>query len=271
MVYEVSTPVFDGPFDLLLHLIMKQEVDIYEVSLATIVDAYLAEVGRMEVVDLNRATEFLLIAATLVDLKARRLLPGIGDGEPDEELAIFERRDLLLAQLLACKTYKDTARMFDRMMDLAARSAPRRLGPEEPFASLAPDPLEIVTPKQLQGVALRVFTHKPLPVVDVDHIAPIRASVRDAIDGVLAQLRVSGHITFRQLTAGVHERLELVVRFLAVLELMKRGVVELDQPMSFGELTVRYVSEDEQRDAIDLSDWDDDDDLVGVDADMVNQ
>src|SRR5918994_4368800 len=110
MPYEVQTPVFEGPFDLLLHLILQEQVDLYEVSLAEIVDAYLEELERMETLDLEVATEFLLIAATLVELKARRLLPGLEEVELDEELLRFEERDLLLARLLECKTFKDAAR-----------------------------------------------------------------------------------------------------------------------------------------------------------------
>ena len=109
MAYEVTTPVYEGPFDLLLHLILREQVDLYEVSLAAIVDAYLAELERIQSLDLDVATEFLLIAATLVELKARRLLPGRDDVDLDEELALWEERDLLLARLLECKTFKDVA------------------------------------------------------------------------------------------------------------------------------------------------------------------
>src|ERR671919_1453544 len=113
MPYEVRTDVYEGPFDLLLHLILKQEVDLWEISLSTIVDSYLEELERMETLDLEVATEFLLIAATLVELKARRLLPGLDELELDEELLRFEERDLLLARLLECKTFKDAAKAID--------------------------------------------------------------------------------------------------------------------------------------------------------------
>src|SRR6201988_2171280 len=115
MAYDVSTPVFQGPFDLLLHLILREQVDIYEVSLSTIVTAYLDEVERMQSINLDLATEFLLIAATLVELKARRLLPGREDIDLDDELALWEERDLLLARLLECKTFKDVAAVFSRL------------------------------------------------------------------------------------------------------------------------------------------------------------
>src|SRR3977135_590182 len=112
MPYEVTTPVFEGPFDLLLHLILKEEVDLWEISLARIVDAFVAEVERMQRVDLESATEFLLIAATLVELKARRLLRGRDAMELEEELSRFEERDLLLARLLDCKTFQDAAKVL---------------------------------------------------------------------------------------------------------------------------------------------------------------
>jgi segregation and condensation protein A len=133
MSYAVRTPVFEGPFDLLLHLILKQEVELWEVSLSEIVDAYISELDRMDTLDLDVATEFLLIAATLVELKARRLLPGIEDLELDEELLRFEERDLLLARLLECKTFKDAARRIPASSARADRSVARRAGPEEPY------------------------------------------------------------------------------------------------------------------------------------------
>src|SRR5687767_10259832 len=128
MPYEVQTPVYEGPFDLLLHLILSEEVDLYEVSLARIVDAYLAEMARLEALDLEVATEFLLIAATLVELKTRRLLPAEGDVEVDEELSIWSERDTLLARLLECKTFKDAAQALSRIAADAGRSYPRCAG-----------------------------------------------------------------------------------------------------------------------------------------------
>ncbi|MER3453212.1 MAG: segregation/condensation protein A, partial [Acidimicrobiia bacterium] len=122
MPYEVQTPVFEGPLDLLLHLILREQVDIYEVPLVRVVDAFLAEVERMQSLDLEVATEFCLIAATLVELKSRRLLPGGEEVEVDEELAVWSERDLLLARLLECKTFKDAAAALERMAAAAARS-----------------------------------------------------------------------------------------------------------------------------------------------------
>ncbi len=252
MPYEVSTPVFEGPFDLLLHLILKEEVDLWEISLARIVDVFCAEVEHMERVDLDIATEFLLIAATLVELKARRLLPGREDVDLDEELMRFEERDLLLARLLECKTFQDAARVMSERLQTASRSVPRTAGPEEPFRSLAPDPLERVALNAFLAAARKGLAPKVVEEVQTTHIAPIRASVRDAIETVLALLPERGAVQFRELTYGVSEKLEVIVRFLAVLELFKQGVVDLEQVESFGDLMVRPLAAGE-RVALDLS------------------
>jgi len=257
MPYEVHTAVFEGPFDLLLHLILKQEVELWEISLAQIVDAYIVELDRMESLDLEVATEVLLIAATLVELKARRLLPGLEDLELDEELLRFEERDLLLARLLECKTFKDAAESIAALMRRADRSVPRRAGPEEPYRWMVPDPLERVRPDALRAAALRAFTEHPRPVVDTDHVAPVRASVRDAVDVVLRLLPAGEAMSFRAITAGAPTRLEVVVRFLAVLELYKQGFVDLEQFTNFGELMVRRLAPGEVvADEIRLDDWD---------------
>ena len=140
VAYAVSTPVFEGPFDLLLHLISQQQVDIHEVSLSTIVDAFCTELEHLDHVDLESASEFLLIASILVELKVRRLLPGPRGVDLDDELSLWEERDLLLARLLECKTFKDAAALLGGLALAASRSFPRRLGPDERFAGLVPGP-----------------------------------------------------------------------------------------------------------------------------------
>ena len=206
MKYAVSTPTFDGPFDLLLHLILREEVDIHEISLSNIVTAYLEEVSRMPTVDLDLATEFLLIAATLIELKTRRLLPGKDDGDLDEELALWEERDLLLARLLDCKTFKDVASVFSDLVSRADLSFPRMAGPEERFASLMPDLLEGVSPLRLQRAYLRAAAQKPPKVIGLEHVAPIRASVAEALVTVSDRLRIDGKTTFRRLVDGITEQ-----------------------------------------------------------------
>jgi len=242
MAYDVSTPVFEGPFDLLLHLILREQVDIYEVSLVTIVSAYLDEVERLQALDLDLATEFLLIAATLVELKARRLLPGQADIDLDDELALWEERDLLLARLLECKTFKDVAAVLSGLADEADQVFARTVGPDERFVDLMPDLLEGVKPRHVHAAYLRATTPKPMPVVDLFHVSPVRASVADAMVELLDELPRAGRITFRRLTDGLVERLEVIVRFLALLEMYKQGMVELDQTERFGDIEIIWVA-----------------------------
>jgi segregation and condensation protein A len=246
MPYTVSTPVFEGPFDLLLHLINRQQVDLWEVSLAGIVDEYVETLAGMQAaLDLETATEFLLIAAVLLELKARRLLPGREDVELEEELALWEERDLLLARLLECKTFKDAAASLSRSMETAAHSWPRRAGLDaeldERFTRLVPDVLAGVTADQLAEAMGRMMAPKPQTRVLLDHVAPVRVSVRDAVEELLDELPRAGRITFARLTSGLVERLEVIVRFLALLELFKQGAVELDQPVTFGQLEVVWI------------------------------
>jgi segregation and condensation protein A len=253
--YQVLTPVFEGPFDLLLHLITKDQVDIYEVSLSTIVDAYLQELEKMHGLDLEVATEFLLIAAILVELKTRRLLPGRDDLEMDDEFALWEERDLLLARLLECKTFKEAAAALERMADRAALSYPRRAGLDEAFIGLAPDLLAGVSPDDLRDAFVRAVTPKPAPRVDTDHVAPIRISVRDVVDEVAGRLRGSGRLTFRDLTRAAPNRLTVIVLFLAVLELTKQGLVDVAQAFTFGELEVWWVGDDAAVDSLSVEDY----------------
>jgi len=241
MSREVQTAVFEGPFDLLLHLILREQVDLYEISLAAIVDAYLSELARMESLDLEVATEFLLIAATLVELKSRRLLPGENDVDLDDEFALWEERDLLLARLVECKTFKDAAAVLARMAVVAGRSFPRVVGVDERYCELAPDLLEGVVPGDIRTAFMRAVAPKAQPRIDLDHVAPIRVSVNDAVEELLDELPRVGRITFRALTGQLVERLAVVVRFLGVLELYKQGLVELAQAATFGEIEIEWL------------------------------
>ena len=240
MSVTVTTSVYEGPFDLLLNLILKEEVDLYEVSLSAIVDAYLAELESLQSCDLEAATEFLLIASILVELKTRRLLPTHGRADPDDEFGLWEERDLLLARLLECKTFKDAAVSLKRMAAEASRSRPRRAGLEDRFMHLAPDILDGVTTDQLRAAYMAAMTPRQSVHVDTDTIAPIRISVADAVAELVDELPRSGTVTFRHLTRSLSDRIEIVVWFLAVLELYKQGVVELDQLDSFGDIHVGW-------------------------------
>ena len=247
MAVDVTTPVYEGPFDLLLQLILKEQVDIYEINLSTIVDAYLIEIDRMqrdETIDLDVITGFLLIAATLVELKARRLLPNMADMDLDEELALWEERDMLLARLLEAKTFKDVAAVFSRLAEEADLSFPRAVGPDERFVEVMPDMLEGTGVRSLQRAAIRALTPKPVPVVDLFHVNPITITVADAVAELIDELPRVGRISFRRLTADLGDRIEVIVRFLALLELFKQGAVDLDQPERFGDIEVVWSADE---------------------------
>jgi segregation and condensation protein A len=242
MAIDVSTPVYEGPFDLLLQLILQEKVDLYEIDLALIVDRYLHEIERMQRIDLDVATEFVLIAATLVELKTRRLLPGSTDVDLDEEFALWEERDLLLARLIECKTFKDVAKVFSALADDADLSFPRMVGPDDRFAGLIPDLLEGTSPRRLQSAAIRALTPRPEPIVDLFHVNPIRFTVAEAVAELVDELPRVGRISFRRLTGDLGERLEVIVRFLAVLELFKQGYVDLDQTERFGDIEISWIA-----------------------------
>ena len=238
---DVATPVYEGPFDLLLHLILREEVDIHEISLSTIVDAYLAELLKMKELDLEVATEFLLIAATLIELKTRRLLPGREAVELDDELALWEERDLLLARLLECKTFKDVAKILATFVDDADRVYGRAVGPDERFSDVAPDLLEGLTIEKLERGFISAITPRKRDELSLYHISPIRFTVAEAVEELMEDISRVGNTSFRALTTGLVERLEIVVHFLAILEMYKQGFIELDQVDRFGDITVQWT------------------------------
>ena len=238
---DVATPVYEGPFDLLLHLILREEVDIHEISLSTIVDAYLAELLKMQQLDLEVATEFLLIAATLIELKTRRLLPGREAVDLDDELALWEDLDLLLARLLECKTFKEVAKILANFVDDADRVYGRAVGPDERFSEVAPDLLEGLTIEKLERGFISAITPRKRDELNLYHISPIRFTVAEAVEELMEDIARVGSTSFRMLTTGLVERLEIVVRFLAILEMYKQGFIELDQLDRFGDITVQWT------------------------------
>jgi len=240
--YEVRTDVFEGPFDVLLRLISEQQVDLYQVRLSDIVDAYLAELDKMERLDLEIATEFLLIAAILVELKSRRLLPERDDAVGEDDLALLEERDYLLARLVECTTFSAAGQSLAELERAASRSFPRLAGPDDRFARLAPDPLAGVTPGDLARAAEQALAEKPAPAVQVDHIVVDEVTVAEVVERLAAVLPGSPPTTFRQLTWHARHAIEIVVHFLGILELYKQGLVDLDQAVTFGELTVTWIA-----------------------------
>jgi segregation and condensation protein A len=238
--YQVRLEVFEGPFDLLLHLISKRELDIYEVSLAAITEEYLDHLRQMTELDLEVATEFLVVAATLIEIKASRLLPG--PPKDDEDLLAISERDLLIARLLEYRAFKEAGAAFAAAIADHAGFFGRDAGPGRDFAYLIPDVLARVSPDRLSELAVTALTPKPTPHVDLSHITPIRVSVGEAAREVAEHVRRKGSATFRELTEHSRHRLEVIVRFLAVLELVKRGYVDVDQPGTFGDIMVRWTA-----------------------------
>jgi segregation and condensation protein A len=252
MSYEVRTPVYEGPLDLLLHLILREEVDLYALSVADLVDTFVTEMDRLlssgrggppadRRVDLETATQFLLVAATLVELKTRRLLPATDDGDLDDDLALWEERDLLLARLIECKTFKSAAAVLAALWADAERSVARRCGPDDRFLDLQPDVLAGVDAEALRAAFQRAVRPRPQARVDLTHVAAVRASVTDAVAELMYELPRCGQLSFRQLTAQLVDRLDVVVRFLAVLELFKQGLVELHQAVTFGDIRIEWL------------------------------
>ncbi len=240
--YHVSVSAFEGPFDLLLHLIARRKVDIYEVSIAEITDDYLAVIGTLDTLDLEVTTEFLLVAATLIELKAARLLPSVDDPEVDE--LVLEARDLLYARLLDYRTFREGAAHLRERMEAHDGYVPREVAMEPQFARLRPEASLGITPEAFALLAARVFADMPDDVIDLSHIQPVRMTVREAAGMILDELtRSEGALTFDELTAGCRHIAEIVVHFLACLELYKLEHVDLDQDGNFGSLTVRWTPE----------------------------
>lgn len=244
MSYQVHIDVFDGPFSLLFQLISAQEVDLYEVRLADVVDAFVAEMVRAESLDLEVSTEFLLIAATLIELKCRRLLPVSDEFGDEDELALYEARDYLLARLVECRTFAQAAAELQQIEARAQRSMPRRLGADERFIDVVPDLLEGVSPGRLRRIAERALAERPIPRVEDTHVLVDEVSVAETIAALFEALQDRRAATFRELTEHLPSRAHVVASFLAILELYKRALVDLDQPTTFGTLTVRWIGGD---------------------------
>ncbi|MGZ4141003.1 MAG: segregation and condensation protein A [Actinomycetota bacterium] len=254
MAYQVKLQVFEGPFDLLLHLIAKRELDIYEVSLASITEEYLDYIKSLQELDLEVATEFLIVAATLIEIKAARLLPGPPVDE--ESILALSERDLLIARLLEYRAFKDASALLSSMMAENVGFVGRTVGPGREFDHLCPDLLARVKPEDLATIAARALAPRPLVALDLSHITPIRASVAEAIAKVLGVLAERPAVTFRELTEGCATRIDVVVRFLAVLELFKRGEADIDQSENFGEIRVRRGSGDARADLGTVDEYD---------------
>ena len=242
MVAQVSTPVFEGPFDVLLALVTDHKVDVYDIRIAEVVDAFLAEMAARQPFDLQTATEFLVIAAILVELKSKKLLPGPDDVEDDEELSGFEERDRLLARMLELQAYAAAADAFAVLIDRARRSLPRIAGLEEHFRDLAPDLLAGITPARLAAAFMVGTAPRPELVLDLSHVTVEAVTVSEAVAELEERLPGMRRASFREITAHCTTRMQIIVRFLALLELCKRGLVSLDQGETFGDLAIVWVA-----------------------------
>ncbi|MCW2902529.1 MAG: chromosome segregation and condensation protein ScpA [Streptosporangiaceae bacterium] len=243
--FEVHLDNFEGPFDLLLGLISKHKLDITEVSLHKVTDEFIAYIrSRGPDWDLDQASHFLLIAATLLDLKAARLLPS-GEVDDEEDLALLEARDLLFARLLQYRAYKEVADLFHGWMAEEAKRFPRTVPMEPRFADLLPEVLLGLGPGEFARLAAKALTPKAPPTVSVEHIYQPQASVRDQATILVTRLRRLRRATFRALTSDCPGTYEVVARFLALLELYREQAVSFDQLEPLGELHVTWIGSDE--------------------------
>ncbi|MET8564239.1 segregation/condensation protein A [Streptomyces flaveolus] len=243
-VFKVRLANFEGPFDLLLQLISKHKLDVTEVALSKVTDEFMAYIRAMGPDwDLDQTTEFLVVAATLLDLKAARLLPA-AEVEDEADLALLEARDLLFARLLQYRAYKQIADIFDRRLDDEARRHPRTVGLEPQHAELLPEVVISIGPEGFAKLAVKAMQPKPKPQVYVDHIHAPLVSVQEQAGIVVARLRELGEASFRALIEDTDDTLTVVARFLALLELYREKAVALEQEAALGELTVRWTGGD---------------------------
>lgn len=238
--FRVRLENFEGPFDLLLSLITRRQLDLTEVALSQVTDEFIAYLSASARWDLGQATEFLVVASTLLDLKAARLLPS-AEVEDEEDLALLEARDLLFARLLQYRAYKLAAAYLGELGRAQAQRHGRSVELEPQFASLLPEVLIGVSPARLAAIAAAACVPKPVPVVMTDHVHTPRVSVRAHIAIIRDRLRGTGEASFRALISDCASTLEVVARFLGLLELYREGVVAFDQAAALSELRVRWI------------------------------
>ncbi|MFJ8084338.1 segregation and condensation protein A [Streptomyces sp. NPDC096205] len=243
-VFKVRLANFEGPFDLLLQLISRHKLDVTEVALSKVTDEFMAHIRAMGPDwDLDRTTEFLVVAATLLDLKAARLLPA-AEVEDEADLALLEARDLLFARLLQYRAYKQIAQIFEQRHAEEARRYPRTVGLEPQLADLLPEVVISIGAEGFAKLAVRAMQPKPRPQVYVDHIHAPLVSVQEQAGIVVARLRELGEASFRALVDDTDDTLTVVARFLALLELYREKAVALEQEAALGELLVRWTGGD---------------------------
>ena len=242
--FSVHLTNFDGPFDLLLQLISRHKMDITEVALGTVTDEFIAYIRDLEKTDegwdLDKTTEFLVVAATLLDLKAAKLLPS-GEIDDEADLALLEARDLLFARLLQYRAFKEIASIFSERIEREEKTFARTVALEPHFAQLLPEVLIGVGAERFAAIANRVLTPKTAPTFTIDHIHRPLVSVAEEATRVVEHLRRTGRATFRALIEGAESTLVIIARFLSLLELYREGVVRFEQMVSLGELQITWV------------------------------
>jgi len=247
--FSVHLEVFDGPFDLLLQLIAKHKLDITEVALGVVTDDFIAHIRNLEQEGegwlLDQATEFLVVAATLLDLKAARLLPS-GEIEDEADLALLEARDLLFARLLQYRAFKQIADIFQAKIEEGERSFPRTVALEPHLAELLPEVVLGVNPDRFAALAERALTPRTDPTLSVQHLHLPLVSVAEQALEIAVLLKERKVVTFRGLTEGETNRFVLIARFLGLLELYREGAVRFQQVVSFGELSVEWIAPEDR-------------------------
>jgi segregation and condensation protein A len=235
--FTVELPVFSGPFRLLAELLLEHRIDVCDVAVAAVTDRFLAHASDAERWDLEEATWFVAVGATLLELKVGRLMPK--HSEPTEEDLLGGSPDLAYARSLELAAFRRVAVDLAKRFEAGARYFRREAGPAEEFAHLYPDVLEKVTPADLAAVAAVAL--RPPPLVDLSHVQPVRATVAEALETMRGRMAELGTARFRDLVADCDERIHVVVRFLALLEMYREGDVELSQAGTFGEIEVRLM------------------------------
>ncbi|SDO09566.1 condensin subunit ScpA [Klenkia soli] len=239
--FRVRLTNFEGPFDLLLQLIGKHQLDVTEIALSQVTDDFIAHLHALgDELDLDQASEFLLVAATLLDLKAARLLPA-AEVDDEDDLAVLEARDLLFARLLQYRAYQQVVGFLRERESEAARRFPRDVALEPRFAQLLPEVLLGVTPEQFADLARQALTPKPPPTVDVTHLHTSTVDVGQQLLLVRRRVAERGRTTFASLTADCGHTLEVVARFLVLLELYRQQLVDVAQETPLGELVVSWT------------------------------
>lgn len=262
MAYKVKIESFEGPFDLLLYLVSRKKVDIGTISITEIADQYLAEVSRMEKLDLDVASDFLLVAATLLELKAQALIPKKRE-ELDEEiegLSPNEARDMLISRLVEYKQFKNAASALDARFDAESRMHSRPFGPDPEFMGLMPDFLKGVTTDALGYLAADLMAKREVFLLESEHIAAKPIPVEVHVRAIHARIETKKHLHFSELVSEERRPEIVVVTFLAILELYKRRMVNLQQDEQFGDISIDYI---EGSGKLDLTG---DDELTSIDA-----